>query len=252
MSAPRSAVDWRGWRSDIARRLDRAAIVGAFGLAVFSLALMHFEHGNLDRGVFASRSLYWITTVSVTLLALATSMVAVARGARPWMAYALAGVAIVAAAAAADLAFAPYAWKVGTASRQIPATVVAHLTILSMLLAPAAVFYVCASNAANEARLLRSLDIERAAEAERLVQQRLQTELATIDHDLVLTGMRLALVLLARQAAQAEELLGAVTAYLRAAHQRGASDGRGVTAALDELRQLCTDRSPAAAPGMSA
>ena len=110
-----------------------------------------------------------------------------------WMAYALAGVVIVTAAAAADLAFAPYAWKVGTANRHIPATVVAHLTILSMLLAPAAVFYVCASNAAHHARLLRSLDIERAAEAERLVQQRLQTELATIDHDLVLTGMRLAL-----------------------------------------------------------
>jgi hypothetical protein len=61
--------------------------------------------------------------------------------------------------------------------------------------------------------------------------------------------MRLALPLLARQAAQAEALLGAVTAYLRVAHQRGAIDARGVTAALDELRQLCTDRSGATAPG---
>ena len=193
MSARQPRADWRGWRSDVARRIDRTTIVGAFGLAVFSVALMHFEHANVDPAVVAARSLYWLSTVTVTVLALAVSMVAVARGARPWMAYALAAVVIVTAAAAADLALAPYAWKVGTANRHIPATVVAHLTILSMLLAPAAVFYVCASNAAHHARLLRSLDIERAAEAERLVQQRLQTELATIDHDLVLKGMRLAL-----------------------------------------------------------
>jgi len=249
MSARRPGIDWRGWRSDVARRLDRPVIVGAFGLAVFSVALMHFEHANVDPAVVAARSLYWLATVTVTVLALAASMVAVARGARPWMAYAIAGVAIAAAAAAFDLAFAPYAWKVGTATKQIPTTVIAHLTILSMLLAPAAVFYVCASNAAHQARLLRSLDLERAAEAERLVQQRLQTELATIDHDLVLTGMRLALPLMARAAAHAEDLLGAVTAYLRAAHQRGAVDGRGVTAALDELRRLCTARSAAAQPG---
>ena len=249
MSARRAGADWRGWRSDIARRIDRTTIVGAFGLAVFSVALMHFEHANVDPAVVAARSLYWLSTVTVTVLALAASMVAVARGARSWMAYALAAVVIVTAAAAADLALAPYAWKVGTANRHIPATVVAHLTILSMLLAPAAVFYVCASNAAHHARLLRSLDIERAAEAERLVQQRLQTELATIDHDLVLKGMRLALPLLAGEAAQAEALLGAVTAYLRAAHQRGASDARGITAALDALRRLCGDRSRAIAPG---
>lgn len=237
MSARRPRVDWRGWRSDVARRLDRAVIVGAFGLAAFSVALMHFEHANAQTAVVAVRSLYWLATVTASVLALAASMVAVARGASAWMAYALAGVVIVTAAAAADLAFAPYVWKVGTASR--PATVVAHLTVLSMLLAPAAIFYVCASNAAHQARLLRSLDIERAAETERLVQQRLQTELATIDHDLVLTGMRLALPLLAREAAQAEELLSAVTAYLRVAHQRNAIDAQGVVAALDELRQLC-------------
>ena len=249
MSARPPWADWRGWRSDIVRRLDRAAILGAFGLALFSLALMHFEHVKVDAALLAARSLYWLTIATLTLLTLAASMVAVARGARPWVAYALAGVVIVTAAAAADLVFAPYAWKVGTASRHIPATVIAHLTILSMLLAPAAVFYVCASNATHHARLLRSLDIERAAEAERLVQQRLQTELATIDHDLVLTGMRLALPLLARQAGEAEELLGRVTAYLRAAHQRGATDARAVTAALDALRQLCMNRSGANSPG---
>jgi hypothetical protein len=249
MSARRPRVDWRGWRSDVARRLDRAVIVGAFGLTAFSVALMHFEHANVDTAVVAARSLYWLTTVSVTVLALAASMVAVARGARGWIAYALAGVVIVTAAAAADLAFVPYAWKVGTANRHFPATVVAHLTIMSMLLAPAAIFYVCASNAAHHARLLRSLDIERAAVTERLVQQRLQTELATIDHDLVLTAMRLVLPLLASGAAQAQELLGAVTAYLRVAQQRGVVDAQGVADALRELRELCHDRSGATALG---
>jgi hypothetical protein len=249
MSTHQPGADWRGWQADIVRRLDRAAIIGALGLAVFGLGLMHFEHVKLDPALLAARSLYWLTIVTLSVLALAASMVAVARGARPWMAYALAGVVIVTAAAAADLAFAPYAWKVGTASRHSPATVIAHMTTLSMLLAPAAVFYVCASNATHHARQLRSLDIERAAEAERLVQQRLQTELATIDHDLVLTGMRLALPLVPREAARAEELLGAVTAYLRIAHQRSAIDGRNVAAALNELRQLCMARSGAAALG---
>ena len=242
MSEPRAGVDWRGWAAEIVRRIDRAVIVGAIGLAVFSVALMHIEHANLAAGLLAQRSLYWLTIVLVTVLALASSMVAVARGARPAIAYVLAGTVIVAAAAAADLAFAPYAWKVGTASRHFP-TVVAHLTILSMLLAPAAVFYVCASNAAHQARLLRSLDLEGAAETERLVQQRLQTELATIDHELVLDGMRLALPLLASDAPRAEELLGAVTAYLRVAHQRGAGDAKAVVVALEQLRQLCLDRS---------
>jgi hypothetical protein len=249
MSARRPRVDWRDWRSEVARRIDRAVIVGAIGLAAFCVALMHFEHAAVSAAVVAARSLYWLTTVTVTVLALAASMVAVARGARGWIAYALAGVVIVTAAAAADLAFVPYAWKVGTANRHFPATVVAHLTIMSMLLAPAAIFYVCASNAAHHARLLRSLDIERAAVTERLVQQRLQTELATIDHELVLTAMRLVLPLLASGAAQAQELLGAVTAYLRVAQQRGVVDAQGVADALRELRELCHDRSGATALG---
>jgi hypothetical protein len=130
MSARQSRADWQGWRSDVARRVDRATIVGAVGLTVFSVALMHFEHANVDPAVVAARVLYWLTTVTVTVLVLAASMVAVARGASAWMAYALAGVVIVTAAAAADLAFAPYAWKVGTASRHFPATVIAHLTLL--------------------------------------------------------------------------------------------------------------------------
>ena len=210
---------------------------------------MHVHGAKLDTAVVAAHSLYWLITVTVTVLALAAAMVAVSRGARAWVAYPLAGVAIVTAAVAAGFAFAPHAWLVSTANRDFPGTVVAHLTMLSMLLAPAAVLYVCAGNAAHHARTLRSLDIERAAETERLAQQRLQTELATIDHHLVLTAMRLALPLLASGAAQAEELLAAVTAYLRVAHQRGAVDPQGVADALRELRQLCRDRSGATVPG---
>lgn len=251
MSARRSRVDWRGWRSDLARRIDRAAIVGAFGFTVLCVGLMfvHSDRAKLDAAVVAVHSLYWLTTVTVTLLALAASMVAVARGASAWVAYSLAVIAIVTSAVAADFVFDPYGWLVSTANRHLTGTVVAHLTWLSIHLALPALFYVCVSNAAHHARLLRTLDIERAGEMERLARQRLQTELATIDHDLVLTAMRLALPLLNRRAAQAEELLVAVTTYLRVAHQRGAVDAHGVAGALHELRQLCIERSAATALG---
>ena len=57
MSA-RPRFDWRGWRSDIARRLDRATIADAFGLTVFCVALMHFEHTNIDPTILTTHSLY--------------------------------------------------------------------------------------------------------------------------------------------------------------------------------------------------
>ena len=69
MSARRSRVDWRGWRSDVARRLDRATLVGAFGLIVFCVALVHVDRAKLDTAVIAERSLFWLTTVTVTVLA---------------------------------------------------------------------------------------------------------------------------------------------------------------------------------------
>jgi hypothetical protein len=46
----------------------------------------------------------------------------------------------------------------------------------------------------------------------------------------------------AREAAQAEALLEAVTAYLRLAQQRGSSEPGRIAAALAELRQACASR----------
>ena len=51
--------------------------------------------------------------------------------------------------------------------------------------------------------------------------------------------MRLALSAPPREAAQAEPLLEAVTAYLRVAQQRDSSEPGRIAAALDELRQAC-------------
>jgi hypothetical protein len=80
-------------------------------------------------------------------------------------------------------------------------------------LCPPAVLYVYASSAAHDAKVLRALEAERAAEAERLARQRLQTELATVDHDLVLRAMRLALTAARERGRASGSLLEAVTAY---------------------------------------
>ena len=99
-----------------------------------------------------------------------------------------------------------------------------------------------ASSATHDEKVLRAVEGERAAEAERLAQERLQIELATVNHDLVLRAMRLALSAPEREAAQAEALLEAVTAYLRVAQQRGSSEPARIAAALAELRQACASR----------
>jgi hypothetical protein len=118
---------------------------------------------------------------------------------------------------------------------------------LTMLAAPA-VAYVVQSNAAQSANALRRLETERMAEAERLAQQRLQAQLATIDHDLVLTAMRLAR---ASPPAHAESLLAALAAYLRAAQQRDATDAASVATTLADLRAKC-NRAPGTAAGEAA
>jgi hypothetical protein len=117
----------------------------------------------------------------------------------------------------------------------------AHLYALSLLFPPA-VLYVYASSATHDLKVLHALEAERAAEAERLAQQRLQTELATVDHDLVLSALRLALTAREHGAAQEQALLEAVTAYLRLAQQRGSSEPSRIAAALAELRQACAGR----------
>lgn len=111
---------------------------------------------------------------------------------------------------------------------------------------PGAEFYVFASNAKHRARLLRAAEAERVAEAERLAQQRLQAELASIDHDLVLTVLRHALGLRASHPVRADGLLRTVAEYLRAAQQRGRSDPQRIATALAELRQEACAAEPGA------
>jgi hypothetical protein len=99
-----------------------------------------------------------------------------------------------------------------------------------------------ASSALREQEVLRALEAERAAEADRLAQHRLQTELATVDHDLVLNALRLALTVRVHDAARAQALLADVTAYLRLAQQRGSSEPGRIAAVLAELRQACASQ----------
>ena len=169
------------------------------------------------------------------------ALVAAARGISVWVAYPVAGLAAVASGSVIGVVIDPWNWSAITPALPLHAMIVGYFYFLTILAAPG-VLYVYASNAAYDEKVLRSLEAERAAEIERLAQQRLQTELATVDHDLVLRAMRLALTAGAHEATQAEGLLEAVTAYLRVAQQRGSSEPGLIAAALAELRQSCASR----------
>ena len=190
--------------------------------------------------VFVYFTLFNFSMVLLTMAVLAVALVAVARGISVWVAYPAAGFAVVAIGSVLGVVIDA---NCGCPPRQFArdGRGLERLYYLSIL-CPPAVLYVYASSATYDEKVLRALEAERAAEAERLAQQRLQTELATVDHDLVLRAMRLALTVRAREAAQAEALLEAVTAYLRLAQQRGSSEPGRIAAALAELRQACASR----------
>jgi len=228
--------DWRGWRADVVERLDRRSIVAA--LAYVALAVALTSVGPADAGAVARRALLNFSTVMMILAVMAVALVAVARGISVWVAYPAAGFAAFAIGSVIGLVIDPFRWLAITPTPPLHAMMAAHLYLVAFL-CPFAVLFVYASNAAYDVKVLRALEAERAAEAERLARQRLQTELATVDHDLVLKAMRMALIAPAREAAQADALLEAVTAYLRAAQQRGASEPERIAAALAELRQAC-------------
>ena len=245
--------DWRGWRSDVLQRIDRPVIFGALACAAACMAFQSVVPRALGPEAIklvavAARTLSWLVAVAVSLVALAVAMVAVVRGVSPWLAYPAAAVAVALVTTATALALHPYAWIVITPTPRFPSILASNLALLLLLLGPPAVFYVHASSAANHQRLLRALDTERAAEAERLAQQRLQTELATVDHDLVLTAMRLALAVRTAEPARSDALLLAATTYLRAAQQRGSSEPERVAAALRELKEACASGSGEPAP----
>jgi len=235
--------DWPGWRADVVERLDLRSIgVGsAWAAALTAESLMGPPDGRAWEVVVALRTLSNFSTVMVTLTVLAVALVAVARGTSGWVAYPAAGFAALAIGAVIGVVIDPWHWLADTPTPSLHAMIVGHLYFLS-LLCPPAVLFVYASSATHDEKVLRTVETERAAEAERLARQRLQIELATVDHDLVLRAMRLALTAHAGEAAQAEALLEAVTAYLRAAQQRGSSEPGRIAAALAELRQACASR----------
>ena len=234
--------DWRGWRADVVERLDRrcdrrrVGVRGGLHCRDLRGPGTRWRH---ELAAFVFATLFNFSTVMVTMAVLAVALVAVARGISVWVAYPAAGLAVAAIGSVLGVVIEA---NCGCRPRaNLHAMVVENLIFLSIL-CPPAVLYVYASSATYDEKVLRALEAERAAEAERLAQQRLQTELATVDHDLVLRAMRLALTVRAREAAQAEALLEAVTAYLRLAQQRGSSEPGRIAAALAELRQACASR----------
>jgi hypothetical protein len=230
--------DWRGWRADVVQRLDRRSIGAGLAYAAIWTSLTFVGPStDHDLAAFVFYSLFNFSTVMVTVAVLAVALVAVGRGISVWVAYPAAGFAAAAIGSVLGVVIESHC---GCPQRQLQSMLVEHLYLLSFL-CPLGVLYVYASSARHDERVLRALETERAAEVERLAQQRLQTELATVDHDLVLRAMRLALTADAREAAQ-EALLEAVTAYLRVAQQRGSSEPGRIAAALAELRQACASR----------
>ena len=231
--------DWRGWHSGITRRLDRRTLAAALMFASFLVAFWFLTviHRGPAARLLLSIAASQFTNVTVALLALAMAMVAIERGASAWVAYPLAACAIAITGLATGLVLDPNNFF---GKMRSPGWAAITYLGLQSTLAVAGVVYVQQSNAAQSAAALQRLETERTAEAQRLAHRRLQAELATIDHDLVLSAMRLAL---ASPTARAEALLAAVSAYLRAAQQRDATDPASVATTLGELKQLCRSAS---------
>jgi len=234
--------DWPGWRADVVERLDRRWIGAgsAYAAVVTAMPFVGPVPAGHELAILVKFTLLNFSTVLLTMAVLAVALVAVARGISVWVAYPTAGFAVAAIGSVLGVVLEA---NCGCPPRNFHWMVVVseRLYYLSFL-CPPAVLYVYASSATYDEKVLRALEAERAAEAERLAQQRLQTELATVDHDLVLRALRLALTVRASEAAQAEALLEAVTAYLRLAQQRGSSKPGRIAAALAELRQACASR----------
>lgn len=230
------ALDAGRWRAEIAARLDRRWIGAASAYAaVLTAVIVVGDHAGHELPAFIFFTLFNFSTVLLTLAVLTVPLVAVAHGVSAWLAYPAACFAIAAIGTVLGIVIEA---NCGCPSRPLHAMVVGHLYGLSLLFPPG-VLYVYASGAAYDGKVLRMLESERAAETDRLARQRLQTELASVDHDLILRGLRLALAVRARDDARADALLAAVSAYLRLAQQRGSSEPERIAAAQAELRQAC-------------
>jgi len=235
----RPAFDWPGWRAAVVERLDRRSIGAGSAYAAVVTAVTFVGPWPKSVAFALHLLLFDFSTLMVTLAVLAVALVAVARGISAWVAYPAAGFAAFAIGSVLGVVIDPTDWLAKTPPPQLHDVIVWHSYVLLSYLCPPAVLYVYASSATHDEKVLRAVEAERAAEAERLAQQRLQTELAMVDHDLVVRAIRLALAVRAREAAHSEALLETVTAYLRLAQQRGSSDPDRIAVALGELRQAC-------------
>ena len=245
MSQSSSArLAWHSWRADVAQRLDRPAVAAAMAYVAFTMGWVVagavFQSSQMTFFYIAAQALLWTATALATLFALAVATVAVVRGASGWLAYPLALLTVDLVALAVGLALHPYAWLGVTSAPQLPGIMWVHSGFIVSAVLPGAGLYVVASNAKHRARLLRAAEAERATEAERVAQQRLQAELASIDYDLLLTALRRALASRANCPERSDALLAIVADYLRATQQRGGTDPQRIENAFAELRQACT------------
>jgi hypothetical protein len=234
-----TSFDWRGWPADVVARLDRRWIGAATAYAaVLTAVIVVGDNGDHELAAFIFFTLFNFSIVMLTLGALAVALVAVARGLSVWVAYPAAGFVIAAIGTVLGVVIEA---NCGCPPRTLHAMIAGYSRAFLDLF-PAAILYVYASSAMREQEVLRALEAERAAEADRLAQHRLQTELATVDHDLVLSALRQALTVRVHDAARAQALLADVTAYLRLAQQRGSSEPGRIAAVLAELRQACASQ----------
>jgi hypothetical protein len=208
-----------------------------------------FPLGRVSAAHIAALTLLWLTVTMVGLLALATATVAVGRGTSRWLAYPLALLTLEVIGVVLALALHPYSSPV-LLVQPLPAVALVHAVSIAITALPGTVLYVYASNAKHRARLLRAAEAERTAETERLAQQRLQAELASINHDLVLAALRRSLDSRASDPAHADALLAIVAEYLRAAQQRGSTDPQRIVNAFTALQQACA-AAPDAVEGVS-
>jgi uncharacterized protein YqgC (DUF456 family) len=123
-------------------------------------------------------TLFNFSTVMVTLAVLAVALVAVARGISVWVAYPAAGVRVAAIGSVLGVVIDPFAGCHTPTPRCSDDR--GDLYSLS-LLCPLLSVCVCEQRRTRR-KVLRAVEAERATEAERLAQQRLQTSLRTIDH----------------------------------------------------------------------
>jgi hypothetical protein len=234
MNPASDRFDARRWRREIAERIDRRSLIGAvlFALAIMAWGFFNFLLMPFTMALASALTLWYVTSTMAVLLLFAAASVAVTHGCPAWLAYPSALVIAVAGNYVLGLTL------LSLLAPSSPKDILLGHTIFSVVLfTVAATLYVPASEAARHARLLRAAEAERTEEAGRLMEERLNAQLASIDHDLVIASMRGALEL--QDPEQRNALLECVSEYLRACQLRGGADADAIASTLAELRRAC-------------